>query len=277
MTGTGGHTGAWIDRIATRLAAAHPSRLNRRSLATIGLTTTALAAIGHDPVARAKTSRDLIQVLDDCTSAEGLMITLLAVVRTKASDMELDDSTIRIIRAAQCEDGAHFDNLVARGGSPSTVRYTFLDEIFTNGEKWLATWSQLTEIMQGMYLSAARQAADGGNGDLVEIMFQIGAVESQYVALIRQLQGERIPANRAFPAWQFANVTEALAALRNAGFIDGPGTAYDYPGPGDRYCRGVTGLVAETTSDQTPPDITAAPRPSATESVATPAASPAGE
>ena len=29
---------------------------------------------------------------------------------------------------------------------------------------------------------------------------------------------------------------------------------------GDRYCRGVTGLVAETTSGQTPPDVTPAPQ-----------------
>jgi hypothetical protein len=78
------------------------------------------------------------------------------------------------------------------------------------------------------------------------------------------LTGERLPADRAFAAWQYRDPAEALDEIGSMGFIDGKGTTYDYPGPGDRYCRGITGLVAETTADQTPPDVTPAPRREAT-------------
>ena len=56
---------------------------------------------------------------------------------------------------------------------------------------------------------------------------------------------------------RFVLIAAILAS--SMGFIDGRGTSYDYPGPGDRYCRGITGLVAETTTDQTPPDVTPVP------------------
>ena len=94
--------------------------------------------------------------------------------------------------------------------------------------------------------------------------YQIGAVEAQHQALLRQLMGERLPADRAFAAWQFRQTAQGLAEIKRMGLIDGDGTTYDYPGPGDRFCRGVTGLVAETTADQTPPDVTPAPRQEAT-------------
>jgi hypothetical protein len=113
--------------------------------------------------------------------------------------------------------------------------------------------------MVGMYMSAARQLAAGGDFDLVEIAYQIGVVDAQHQALIRQLSGERLPADRAFAAWQYRDTAEALDEVDSMGFIDGRGTSYDYPGPGDRYCRGITGLVAETTTDQTPPDVTPVP------------------
>jgi hypothetical protein len=122
-----------------------------------------------------------------------------------------------------------------------------------------------------MYLIAARRLAENGEFDLVEMAYQIGTVESQHQALLRQALGERLPADRAFAAWQYRQTARGLAEIARLGFIDGEGTTYDYPGPGDRYCRGVTGLVAETSADQTPPDVTPAPRQEAT-----PNASPVG-
>ena len=268
---------AWIDRLATALARSTSARINRRTLGSAGalsLLAGGTTAVAHLPV-HAQTGDDPTPVLDDAMVAEGLLVTLLALARTRASELELDDSLIRMIRAAQCEDAAHYDNLGARGGSPPVATYTIDDAIFANATSFLATWGQLLEIMTGMYMCAARQTAIAAQPDLVEIMFQIGTVEAQHVALLNQANGNRIPADRAFPAWQFRATSEAIDRLRSLKFIDGSGTPYDYPGPGDRYCRGVTGLVAETTSDQTPPDITAAPAPTSTPA-ASPAVSPSG-
>jgi hypothetical protein len=113
--------------------------------------------------------------------------------------------------------------------------------------------------MIGLYLIAARSFGEDDAADLVELAFQIGTVEAQHYALLRQFAGERIPADRAFPEWQFASTSEAMDTIAGFGFLGGEGEEVAYPGPGDRYCRGISGLVAETTRDQSPPDITPDP------------------
>ncbi len=197
--------------------------------------------------------------LNDAVTAEGLLVTLLGIARTKAADLALDEETVRLIRAAQCEDEAHFNNLVSFGAAPTTGRYTIDDAIFVDAGSFLTKWVALKNIMVGLYLSAAREFGEDENYDLVELAFQIGTVEAQHYALLRQFLGERMPADRAFPEWQFQSTSEAIDAIRELGFIAGPGTVVDYPGPGDRYCRGITGLVAETAADQTQPDVTPDP------------------
>jgi hypothetical protein len=203
-------------------------------------------------------------ILSDAASAEGLLVTLLGVARTRQSQLTLDEATVRLLRAAQCEEEAHFNNLVAAGAVPSTSQYTIADQLFENPTSFLTTWSDLEQIMVGMYMIATRRLAENGEADLVEMTYQIGAVEAQHQALLRQILGDRLPADRAFAAWQFRQTSQALSHVKRMGFIGGEGQTYDYPGPGDRYCRGVTGLVAETTSGQTPPDVTPAPSQEAT-------------
>ena len=251
----------WLDRLAARIARIEGARFNRRSLGAAGILTVSGVTANElrSSGARAQTARDSIAVLSDAVTAEGLLVTLLGVARTKATDLTLDEATVRLIRAAQCEEAAHFNNLVAAGAAPDTSKYSIPDQTFENPTSFLATWMDLERIMVGMYMAASRQLAANGDLDLVEVAYQIGVVEAQHLALIRQLTGERIPADRAFPAWQYHETAEALAEIRSLGFIGGRGTPYDYPGPGDRYCRGITGLVAETTADQTPPDVTPAP------------------
>lgn len=251
----------WIDRIATDLADRKPGSLSRRSLGLAGLLSaaTGLVEFGGRTRASAALSDADTNVLDDACVAEGLMETFLAVARTRASDMVLSDTMVRLVRTSQCQDGAHFDNLTSLGGSPSIQTYTIPESTWSTATDFLTTWLDLVGIMVGMYMSAARQTAKSATGNLVEVMYQIGTIESQHVALIRQEMGERLPSDRAFTEWQFRSTAEAITRLSRLGFIGGSGTAYDYPGPGERYCRGVTGLVAETTADQTAPDVTAAP------------------
>jgi hypothetical protein len=226
----------WIDRVAKRLALPRGAPAPAATMARNQ---------SNPPVA-----------LNDAVTAEGLLVTLLGVARTKATDLALDEATIRILRAAQCTEEAHFNNLVSAGAEPTTRGYTIPDEVFENATSFLTTWLDLEQIMVGMYMAAARQSATDGAYDLVELTYQIGVVEGQHQALLRQIAGERLPANRAFPQWQYPDTATALDDIAKRGYIDGKGTPYDYPGPGDRYCRGVTGLVAENTADQGGPDVT---------------------
>jgi hypothetical protein len=256
----------WMDRLSALIARHEHARVNRRSLGSAGILTMAGITANElrSDTARAQTARKSTAVLSDAVTAEGLLVTLLGVARTKATELTLDEATVRLIRAAQCEEAAHFNNLVTAGAAPNTGQYTIPDQVLENPTSFLATWMDLEQIMVGMYMAASRQLATNGDIDLVEIAYQIGVVEAQHLALIRQLAGERLPADRAFAAWQYREPAEALDEVGSMGFIDGKGTTYDYPGPGDRYCRGITGLVAETTADQTPPDVTPAPRREAT-------------
>lgn len=226
----------WIDRIAKRIALARSDSAARSTV------------VGSQSAP--------VSALNDAATAEGLLVTLLGVARTRATDLALDEATIRILRGTQCSEEAHFNNLVTAGGEPSTRRYTISDEVFQNATSFLTTWLDLEQIMVGMYMAAVRQLAVDGAYDLVEMTYQIGVVEGQHQALLRQIVGERLPANRAFPQWQYPDTATALDNIVKLGFIAGEGTPYDYPGPGDRYCRGITGLVAETTVDQSGPDVT---------------------
>jgi hypothetical protein len=89
---------------------------------------------------------------------------------------------------------------------------------------------------------------------LVEIAYQIGAVEAQHLALTRLFLGEQLPSDRAFAQWRFAAVADAAKALTAAGYL-GRGKTTAFPGPLSRQCRGVFGLVPETTEDQQEPTL----------------------
>ncbi|MDQ2684165.1 MAG: ferritin-like domain-containing protein [Chloroflexota bacterium] len=259
-----------IDRLARTAA-----RFDRRSLGGLLLGAGTLVAARGWSARPAQAATE--SALNDCVTAEGLLVTLLGVARTRASDLSLDEQTIRLMRAAQCQDEAHANNLVSFGAAPTTGRFSIPDDLFASSANLLSGWTSLKRLTVSMYLSAARTFGENGDNDLVELAFQIGTVEAQHLALLRQFAGERIPADRAFPEWQFADTAEAIAELERLGFIGGRGETVDYPGPGERYCRGITGLVAETTADQTPPDVTPDPdAPGPVSSDATPVdASPA--
>ena len=85
---------------------------------------------------------------------------------------------------------------------------------------------------------------------LVGSAFAAGSVEAQHLALLRGLRGERLLAERALAAWRYRETSEAIAELTELGLIGGSGDATAYPGPRERFCRGVVGLVPETTDDQ---------------------------
>jgi hypothetical protein len=254
----------WIDRLAELAARNDESRISRRLLGAAGVSVVAGAGVQSNRARGAMLAVETDTILSDAASAVGLLVTLLGVARTRQSQLTLDEATVRLLRAAQCEEEAHFNNLVAAGAVPSTSQYTIADQLFENPTSFLTTWSDLEQIMVGMYMIATRRLAENGEADLVEMTYQIGAVEAQHQALLRQILGDRLPADRAFAAWQFRQTSQALSHIKRMGFIGGEGQTYDYPGPGDRYCRGVTGLVAETTSGQTPPDVTPAPSQEAT-------------
>ncbi|MGH2558126.1 MAG: ferritin-like domain-containing protein [Thermomicrobiales bacterium] len=235
---------------ADRLQAALTRRAVVRGGAVAGLGVLASGAV----LARAQPG--VSDIVDQAITIEAFVVTLLGVARDRGRRLDLSDEDVRFLRAAQCEDEAHYHFFQAAGGTPATETFSIANATFVDRETFFRALVEVEALCIGAYMAAARQFAAVGDGRLVEIAYQFGAVEAQHLALAKALLGERLPADRAFARWRFRDTGEAVAALTGLGFIGGGGKKYDYPGPVDRICRGVFGLVPETTDDQEPDPAT---------------------
>ncbi|MGH2531538.1 MAG: ferritin-like domain-containing protein [Thermomicrobiales bacterium] len=242
--------------LADRLQAALTRRAMVRRGAIAGLGTVAGGVAALRTAAR---GQPVAEIVDQAMTIEALAVTMLGVARDRGRRLDLADEDVRFLRAAQCEDEAHYHFFQAAGGAPTTETFSIANATFADRETCLRALVDVKAIGVGAYMAAARQFATLGDGRLVEIAYQIGAVEAQHLALAKVLLAERLPVDRAFVQWRFREVGAAVAALTDLGFIGGGGKQYDYPGPVSRVCRGVFGLVPETTDDQEPATPVATP------------------
>jgi len=230
-----------------RLAA----RLNRRALVRDTTLLGTGAVLGKVAVLRsaAQESPALGSTVNAAITLEAFAVTFYGVARGQ-SGIGLDDAVSRFARAAQCEEEAHFHFFEAAGAVPSTTSFTIPDNQLRNQSNFLTALEEVETVLVGFYMAAARQFASNLDLRLVEIGYQIGAVEAQHLALTRLFLDERLPSDRAFARWMFREPAESVTALEDLGYLGGDGESYAYPGPVDRQCRGVTGLVPEATEDQ---------------------------
>ena len=159
-----------------------------------------------------------------------------------------------MLRDSQCQDEAHYHFLESVGATPTALAFSIPSSALADEIGLLETLIELNAISVGAYMAAARQFAELGGPRLVEIAYQMGAVDAQHEALARYLLGDRPANNRAFARWRFVELTEAGDALAAAGLLDDEGETVAYPGPVARVCRGVFGLVPATTDDALRPD-----------------------
>jgi len=209
---------------------------------------TALASLGaagvvtflREPRPAAREAAEVAHILVPLATLEAFLTTFLGAARERAERLKFSDEQTRLLRAAQCEDEAHYHNLIALGIQATTTRFTLSGSHYRDRGAFFASFEQV-----------------------------------KHLALGRLLSGERLPANRAFARWQFHTTAEVLTALEEAAFINGRGGKFDFPGPVSRNCRGIFGLVAETTEDQPPatpraPEASPVRRESGTPDASTP-------
>jgi hypothetical protein len=98
-------------------------------------------------------------------------------------------------------------------------------------------------------MAMTRLFAEYADFNLVEVAYQIGAVDAQHEALARFLLGARPANDRAFAQWRYFDLLEVEDALYATGFLDESEDLVPFPGPVARNCDGVFGLVPETTDD----------------------------
>lgn len=228
--------------------------------------------------AAAQARPEVQAIIDAAVTLEAMEVTYIGAMRHRASPsiglLRLGDNAgaVRYLRAAQCEEEAHYHFLKAEGAVPMADRFTFPDVFFQSRSTALRTLLDLEEIELGLYMAAARAFAALGDLRLVEIAYQIGVVEGGHRALLKGLIDEYPPNDRAFAASRFPNVAAAAEAMMATTFIGGEepalsvvlgldtltgvpgaryfaGPSYHFPGPEDRYCAGITGLIPETVDD----------------------------
>jgi hypothetical protein len=260
MTSATGSAPGLVDRLAARITRRGIAK--RGGLIASGALLRTLAPIGLAAQKRAPAA----DVLNALITLEAFTVTFYGVARGKGSALPLADDIKAFVRAAQCEEDAHFHYFEAAGAVPSTTSFTIAQKTLASQKAFLAALLPVESLLVGAYLAAARAFSDAASGQFVEIAYQIGAVEAQHQALVKLYLGDHLPSDRAYTGWMFRHPAEAVTALAQMGYIGGDGKAVDYPGPVDRYCRGLTGLVPETTEDQPP----------ATPAAGTPAATPVG-
>ncbi len=252
--------------------AALQARITRRT-ALAGLGAAGTLSLLREARPAAQEAAEVASILAPLATLEAFLTTFLGAARERAERLKLSDEQARLLRAAQCEDEAHYHNLIALGIQATTKRFTLSGSHYRDREAFFESFKHVKQLAVGAYMAASRELAAAGALGLVEIVYQIGAVEAQHLALGRFFSGERLPADRAFARWQFHTTAEALTALEDAAFINGRGGKFDFPGPVSRNCRGIFGLVAETTEDQPPATPRAVEASPATPSSGTPEAS----
>jgi len=209
--------------------------------------------VGQGITRLARTSQeasDLQASLDAAITVEAACVTFVGVARQRGVEggLELGPELVRFLRASQCEDEAHYHFLASVGAAETATAYSIPERGLADRAGFVEALIALEAISVGAYMAAARRFAELGEPRLVEVAYQMGAVDAQHEALSRHLLGIRPANDRAFARWRFVDITEAGAALASLGFVGGSET-YVFPGPVDRFCRGVFGLVPATTDD----------------------------
>jgi hypothetical protein len=268
------------DGLGGRLAGMLTRRaMLRRGAAGAGAATLAGLGSYRGVLRAAAQARPEVQaIIDAAATLEAMEVTYIGAVRHRASPqvglLNLGDNAgaVRYLRSAQCEEEAHFHFLLSEGAVPASERFTFPDEVFLSRSTALRTLLDLEELEIGLYMAATREFAALGDLRLVEIAYQVGAVEGGHRVLLKGLIDEYPPNDRAFLAPTFPSVAAAAEAIAATTFVGGeapapsvilgldtltgipgsrffPGPYYQFPGVEDRYCRGISGYIPVTTDD----------------------------
>ena len=190
--------------------------------------------------AAAASCESVQDIINTAATAEAFAVTALGGALDNAANgkLALNAEQQQTIKAARGEEQAHYAYLIGAGAKPLTTTFTIPDpKIVTDVPTFLKTMITLEEAFIAAYMAAAQEFAILGQGRLVQVALQIGAIEAEHRAGVRfyavsagVISGT--PNDVAFEKALFGSVGEAAAALQKLGFIGGSGTQITYPGPG---------------------------------------------
>lgn len=171
---------------------------------------------------------DVQTILNLASTAELFASThYLAAINAAANGgLALNEVQVNYLKAAFISERDHYDLLLSLGAEPVTTEFYVPDGLFAD----VALFSQITEVAEttfvSAYLAATRIFANLGETGFAVTTAQIAGVEAEHRALIRQI-GMRLPNDRSYEAFQFANVSGAVPVLQP--FLDGSGDGFVGP------------------------------------------------
>jgi hypothetical protein len=121
------------------------------------------------------------------------------------------------------------------GSAPRTTTFTAPPGL-TSGRAVAAASEVASSIQLGATLAAVREFAEVGQPTLAKYAAQLLGAQSEQRVLNRALlalggdASSLPPNNKAFETDLFLYTRDAIALLQTLGFINGPGTAFAYPG-----------------------------------------------
>ncbi len=201
--------------------------------------------------AAAASCESVQDIINIAATAEAFAVTALggALDNAAKGTLALNAEQQQTLRAARAAEQAHYAFLTGAGAKPLTTTFTIPDpKIVTDVPTFLKTLITLEEAFIAAYIAAAQEFAILGQGRLVQVALQIGAVEAEHRAGARfyAIQAGVLtgtPNDVAFEKALFTSVGQAAAALQQLGFIGGSGPQVTYPGPGAIDNTGVSHLT----------------------------------
>jgi hypothetical protein len=189
--------------------------------------------------------------LDGLITAEAALVTLAGAIRDAGPPIGLTEADETFLRAVQCADEAHYHLLQALGATPAADAFAIPGGVLAARGPALRLLAEVKAITLGAQMALARSlvVVDGAEPPLAETVFAMGAIEGGHAVLLRALLGGQPAADRAFLPWRFADPADGLAALAESGLLDDAPDAVPFPGPLPRICRGLSGLVPQTTEE----------------------------
>ncbi len=181
---------------------------------------------------------DTIQAILDITiTVEHFGVTFLGtgIANIKAGKFSkpVPAPVLAVLEAARGQEQFHLDFFKQAGGTPLTTTFTLPDPaLATDYDKFFKAVVDEEERETALGIAAMTAFTAMRRPDLVKVMFQYAAEESEHRLLANYALGTRPANNKGFAPALYANASDIVADLKKVGIIGGSGPAITYPGPG---------------------------------------------
>jgi hypothetical protein len=168
-------------------------------------------------VSAAEGGDDVQTILNLAATAETLAVThYYSIIMSRTFD--LADDEVVYLKFALDQEQAHLEFLNANGAKSLTSNFYVPAALLSDKAVFVQVTDTAETAFVGAYLAATRRFADLGNSRLAATAAQVACVESQHLALARDIGG-LVPNEATLALPVFFNVSNAVPVL--APFLNG--------------------------------------------------------